>query len=45
VRLRNRVVDGYWSVDVSVLHTPATEQLGEYVALLREVVSVLGKES
>ena len=29
VRLRNRVVHGYWSVDVEILHTTAVEQLGE----------------
>jgi len=26
-RLRNRIVHGYWSIDVEVLHTTATEQL------------------
>jgi uncharacterized protein with HEPN domain len=25
-RLRNRVVHGYWSIDVQILHTTATEQ-------------------
>ena len=34
VRLRNRVVHGYWSVDVEVLHTTAAEQLGEFVRLV-----------
>lgn len=35
-RLRNRVVHGYWSVDVGILHTTAAEQLGEFVRMLRE---------
>lgn len=35
-RLRNRVVHAYWSVDVVVLHTTATEQLGEFVRKLRD---------
>jgi uncharacterized protein with HEPN domain len=25
--LRNRIVHGYWSIDLEVLHTTATEQL------------------
>ncbi len=41
VRLRNRVVHGYWSVDVSVLHTTASDLLTEFVARLRETVAVL----
>ena len=40
-RLRNRVVHGYWSVDVGVLHTTATEQLGEFVRLLRAAAAEL----
>lgn len=44
VRLRNRVVHGYWSVDIGVLHTTASEQLDEFVTLLREVVRVLKKD-
>ena len=41
VRLRNRVVHGYWSVDVDVLHTTATDQLGEFVRLLRDAAATL----
>jgi uncharacterized protein with HEPN domain len=26
-RLRNRIVHGYWSIDLEVLHTTATDQL------------------
>jgi uncharacterized protein with HEPN domain len=40
-RLRNRVVHGYWSVDVTVLHTTATEQLGEFVRMLRDATAAL----
>jgi Uncharacterized conserved protein len=35
-RLRNRVVHGYWSVDIDVLHTTASEQLGNFVRRLRD---------
>lgn len=40
-RLRNRVVHGYWSVDVAVLHTTATEQLGEFVRMLHDAATDL----
>ncbi|MDQ2880772.1 MAG: DUF86 domain-containing protein [Actinomycetota bacterium] len=38
VSLRNRVVHGYWSVDVEILHTTAAEQLGTFVEQLRKVL-------
>jgi uncharacterized protein with HEPN domain len=41
VRLRNRIVHGYWSIDLEVLHTTATEQLPEFAADLRAVLSAL----
>lgn len=40
-RLRNRVVHGYWSVDVGVLHTTASEQLGDFADQLREAEALL----
>lgn len=40
-RLRNRIVHGYWSVDVAVLHTTATDQLGEFVRMLRDAATAL----
>jgi uncharacterized protein with HEPN domain len=43
-RLRNRVVHGYWSVDVGVLHTTAAEQLGEFVRMLRDAMAALEAE-
>jgi uncharacterized protein with HEPN domain len=41
MRLRNRIVHGYWSIDLEVLHTTATEQLPAFVASLRSVLSIL----
>jgi uncharacterized protein with HEPN domain len=40
-RLRNRIVHGYWSIDLEVLHTTATEQLGKFVDDLRSVLEVI----
>ncbi len=40
-RLRNRVVHGYWSVDMEILHTTATEQLPEFITDLRAVLAAL----
>ena len=41
VRLRNRIVHGYWSIDLEVLHTTATEQLPAFTADLRSVLNTL----
>jgi len=41
MRLRNRIVHGYWSIDLEVLHTTATEQLPAFVAGLRSVLGTL----
>ncbi len=38
-RLRNRIVHGYWSIDLEVLHTTASEQLPAFTANLRTVLS------
>jgi uncharacterized protein with HEPN domain len=40
-RLRNRIVHGYWSIDLGVLHTTASEQLPAFVGDLREVLRAL----
>jgi uncharacterized protein with HEPN domain len=40
-RLRNRIVHGYWSIDLEVLHTTATEQLSAFTADLRTVLNAL----
>ena len=39
IRLRNRIVHGYWSIDLEVLHTTATEQLPAFTANLRTILS------
>lgn len=39
IRLRNRIVHGYWSIDLEVLHTTASEQLSAFTANLRTVLS------
>ncbi len=44
-RLRNRVVHGYWSIDVEILYTTATEQLPDFVADLRRVLAALTAEA
>ena len=38
IGLRNRIVHGYWSIDLEILHTTATEVLPGFVAALRSVV-------
>ena len=43
-RLRNRVVHGYWSIDLEILHTTAVEQLPAFVAQLRNALDVLGSD-
>ncbi len=41
VRLRNRIVHGYWSIDLDVLQTTADKQLAAFIADLRGVLSSL----
>nr|MDT0664982.1 DUF86 domain-containing protein [Micromonospora sp. DSM 115978] len=43
VRLRNRIVHGYWSIDIEILHTAAREQLPEFAADLRRVLAAVGE--
>jgi uncharacterized protein with HEPN domain len=45
VRLRNRIVHGYWSVDLEILHTAAREQLPAFAAELRHVLDALGESA
>jgi uncharacterized protein with HEPN domain len=40
VRLRNRIVHGYWSIDMELLHTTALTQLEPCAQQLRRVLSV-----
>jgi uncharacterized protein with HEPN domain len=42
-QLRNRIVHGYWSVDVQILHTTAIEQLPTFAEQLRDVIDELAK--
>jgi uncharacterized protein with HEPN domain len=44
-RLRNRIVHGYWSIDLEILHTTATDQLPTFARDLREVRRVLNAEN
>jgi hypothetical protein len=39
IRLRNRIVHGYWSIDLGILHTTADLQLTELSVQLRDVPS------
>ena len=40
-RLRNRIVHGYWSVDVELLHATAVNQLPSFVSRLRTALAEL----
>ncbi len=44
-RLRNRIVHGYWSIDLEVLHTTATGQLPAFTGDLRRVLATLSKDT
>ncbi len=43
-RLRNRVIHGYWSIDLEIIHTTATELLPAFVELLRQALATLEAE-
>jgi uncharacterized protein with HEPN domain len=45
VRLRNRIVHGYWSVDMEILHTAAREQLPGFRADLERVLAALDEST
>ncbi|MGH3963654.1 MAG: HepT-like ribonuclease domain-containing protein [Pseudonocardiaceae bacterium] len=40
-RLRNRIVHGYWSIDLDILHTTAVERLPAFLDALRHVLAAL----
>lgn len=40
-RLRNRVIHGYWSIDLEILHTTAVDLLPAFVEQLRAALEVL----
>ena len=43
-RLRNRIVHGYWSIDLDIVHTTAQEQLPGFAAGLRRVLIAVSAE-
>ncbi|MGB3412688.1 MAG: HepT-like ribonuclease domain-containing protein [Microthrixaceae bacterium] len=43
-KLRNRVIHGYWSIDIEILHTTAKAQLPAFVDQLRQVLAHLENE-
>lgn len=42
IRLRNRIVHGYWSADLAVLHATAARDLPGFATRLRGVLAALG---
>jgi uncharacterized protein with HEPN domain len=44
-RLRNRIVHGYWSIDLEVLHTTSTDQLPAFTSDLRRVLATFSKDT
>jgi uncharacterized protein with HEPN domain len=38
---RNRIIHGYWSIDLEILYTAANDQLGSLVKALRTVLEDL----
>jgi uncharacterized protein with HEPN domain len=44
-RLRNRIVHGYWSIDMEILHTTANDQLPSFAGELRKVLDALTAEA
>jgi uncharacterized protein with HEPN domain len=43
-RLRNRIVHGYWSIDLEILHATATDLLPEFAQQLRKALATLEAE-
>jgi uncharacterized protein with HEPN domain len=43
-RLRNRIVHGYWSIDIEIIHTTATEQLPAFARDIRDALDTLTGE-
>lgn len=39
IRLRNRIIHSYWSIDLQVLHTTASKQLPAFTENLRRALS------
>lgn len=45
VRLRNRIVHGYWSVDLDIIHTVAADDLPVLIDQLSAVIADADEES
>ncbi len=43
-RLRNRIIHSYWSIDLEILHTTATDLLPGFVQQLKNVFDALEAE-
>lgn len=44
IRLRNRIVHGYWPIDLEILHTTAETQLVRFADQLRRVHAAIASE-
>jgi uncharacterized protein with HEPN domain len=44
-RLRNRVIHGYWSIDLEILHTTAEDHLPTFIGQLRSALAELQSET
>ena len=42
-QLRNRIVHGYWSIDLSILHTTAVHDLPPFAPQLHQLLSTLAQ--
>ena len=40
-QLRNRIIHGYWSIDLEILHTTATDLLPGFITQLRGALAEL----
>src|SRR5438105_4597530 len=45
VRFRNRIIHGYWSIDLDVVHTTAREQLPRFAEDLRRIHALVVRET
>ena len=43
-RRRNRIVHGYWSIDLAIVHTTAQEQLPAFAADLKRVLAAVSRD-
>ena len=43
-RIRNRIIHGYWSIDLEIVHTTSTDLLPAFVEQLRRVLPLLAAD-